>query len=140
MMQNKPSKILEIGTAVGYSAICFSKFLSENGKIDTIERDIERVEEARKNIKDMELENKINEAYEAAKNTVDGSDLYENVKKAVNEDGKDYIKAEIILDSESNYMRIRLTSDVKVITPGLNLILGSPHKTSVERVVLYEKQ
>ena len=60
MMQNKPSKILEIGTAVGYSAICFSKFLSENGKIDTIERDIERVEEARKNIKDMELENKIN--------------------------------------------------------------------------------
>ena len=32
MMQNKPSKILEIGTAVGYSAICFSKFLSEKGK------------------------------------------------------------------------------------------------------------
>ena len=80
-------------------------------------------------IRKSELENKINEAYEAAKNTVDGSDLYENV-----------IKAEIILDSESNYMRIRLTSDVKVITPGLNLILGSPHKTSVERVVLYEKQ
>ena len=91
-------------------------------------------------IRKSELENKINEAYEAAKNTVDGSDLYENVKKAVNEDGKDYIKAEIILDSESDYMRIRLTSDVKVITPGLNLILGSPHKTSVERVVLYEKQ
>ena len=30
MIQNKPLKILEIGTAVGYSAICFSKFLSEN--------------------------------------------------------------------------------------------------------------
>ncbi len=91
-------------------------------------------------IRKSELENKINEAYEAAKNTIDGTLLYENVKKAVNEDGKDDIKAEIILDSESNYMRIRLTSDVKVITPGLNLILGSPHKTSVERVVLYEKQ
>lgn len=60
MMENKPSKILEIGTAVGYSAICFSKFLAENGKIDTIERDLERVEEAKKNIKDMELEDKIN--------------------------------------------------------------------------------
>lgn len=60
MLQNKPSKILEIGTAVGYSAICFSEFLSENGKIDTIERDIDRVEEAKKNIKDMELEDKIN--------------------------------------------------------------------------------
>ena len=34
--------------------------LSENGKIDTIERDEERVEEAKKNIKDMELEDKIN--------------------------------------------------------------------------------
>ena len=28
----KPRKILEIGTAVGYSAICFSEFLSEDGK------------------------------------------------------------------------------------------------------------
>ena len=60
MMQNKPSKILEIGTAVGYSAICFSKFLSEKGKIDTIERNLERVEEAKKNINDMELNDKIN--------------------------------------------------------------------------------
>ena len=56
----KPNKILEIGTAVGYSAICFSEYLSENGKIDTIERDIERAEEAKKNIKLMKLENKIN--------------------------------------------------------------------------------
>lgn len=36
MIKNKPSKILEIGTAVGYSAICFSDFLSDNGKIDTM--------------------------------------------------------------------------------------------------------
>ena len=42
----KPKKILEIGTAVGYSAICFSEYLQENGKIDTIERDTERVKEA----------------------------------------------------------------------------------------------
>lgn len=42
MKQNKPTKILEIGTAVGYSAICFSKFLGESGIIDTIERDEER--------------------------------------------------------------------------------------------------
>lgn len=47
----KPNKILEIGTAVGYSAICFSEYLQENGKIDTIERDTERVKEARENIK-----------------------------------------------------------------------------------------
>lgn len=56
----KPNKILEIGTAVGYSAICFSEYLQENGKIDTIERDTERVKEARENVKKAEVEDKIN--------------------------------------------------------------------------------
>ena len=28
----KPEKILEIGTAVGYSAMCFTRFLAENRK------------------------------------------------------------------------------------------------------------
>ncbi len=60
MKQNNPSKILEIGTAVGYSAICFSKFLKEQGFIDTIERDEQRAKEAKENIKTMGLENKIN--------------------------------------------------------------------------------
>ena len=55
----KPKRILEIGTAVGYSAICFSKYLAENGRIDTIERDEERVEEAKQNIKEIGLEDKI---------------------------------------------------------------------------------
>ena len=56
----KSRKILEIGTAVGYSAICFSEFLSEDGKIDTIEREHDRVEEARKNIEKAEVQDKIN--------------------------------------------------------------------------------
>ena len=56
----KPKRILEIGTAVGYSAICFSKFLLENGKIDTIERDEIRVLEAKENIKKLGLEDTIN--------------------------------------------------------------------------------
>ena len=48
LTEKKPLKILEIGTAVGYSAICFSKHLAENGRIDTIERDEERAKESRK--------------------------------------------------------------------------------------------
>ena len=55
----KPEKILEIGTAVGYSSICFSEYIKENGKIDTIERDLERVKEAKENIKKAEVEGKI---------------------------------------------------------------------------------
>ena len=58
--KNKPNRILEIGTAVGYSAICFTEFLAENGVIDTIEREADRVEEAKKNIKLAEVEGKIN--------------------------------------------------------------------------------
>ena len=56
----KISSILEIGTAVGYSAICFTKFLSDDGVIDTIERDEQRIEEAKINIKKAEVEKQIN--------------------------------------------------------------------------------
>lgn len=56
----KIGSILEIGTAVGYSAICFTKFLSDDGIIDTIERDKQRIEEAKLNIKKAEVEKQIN--------------------------------------------------------------------------------
>lgn len=56
----KPKKILEIGAAVGYSAMCFSEYLQEGGYIDTIERDLERIEEAKINFKNVEVLDKIN--------------------------------------------------------------------------------
>lgn len=59
LKEMKPEKILEIGTAVGYSAMCFTNFLAENGSIDTIERDEERVKEAKQNIKKVGVEDKI---------------------------------------------------------------------------------
>lgn len=40
--------------------MCFSEFLAENGTIDTIERDEERIKEAKINIKNVEVEEKIN--------------------------------------------------------------------------------
>lgn len=58
--EKNPEKILEIGTAVGYSAICFINNCSKNAKIDTIEKDEEKIKEANKNIVDMNLENRIN--------------------------------------------------------------------------------
>ena len=59
LKNNPPKRILEIGTAVGYSAICFSEFLDEDGRIDTIERDKDRILQARKNIKNVGVEEKI---------------------------------------------------------------------------------
>lgn len=60
LKDKKPSKILEIGTAVGYSAICFSEYLDDDGYIDTIEREEDRVSQARENIKKAEVGDKIN--------------------------------------------------------------------------------
>ena len=59
LKQNPPKKILEIGAAVGYSAICFSEFLVEGGRIDTIERDEERIAEAKENFKKVGVQDKI---------------------------------------------------------------------------------
>lgn len=56
----RPNRILEIGTAVGYSAMCFSEYLAEGGIIDTIERDEERIKETKVNIKNVGVEDKIN--------------------------------------------------------------------------------
>ena len=56
----KPNKILEVGSAVGYSAICFSKYLTgENSKVKTIELNEERYRVAVSNINKMQLEDKI---------------------------------------------------------------------------------
>ena len=56
----KPKNMLEIGTAVGYSTLCFTEYLEKDGRIDTIERDAQRVEEARENIKKAGVADVIN--------------------------------------------------------------------------------
>lgn len=55
----QPKKILEIGTAVGYSAICFSEYITPDGKIDTIEKDEERAQQAIENFSLVQVEDKI---------------------------------------------------------------------------------
>lgn len=56
--ENKIKRILEIGTAIGYSAIKMA-LVDENITITTIERDEERYLLALKNIKEMNLEERI---------------------------------------------------------------------------------
>lgn len=55
-----PNRILEIGTAVGYSASQFARYTDEKCKIDTIEIDEERAKEAKENIKKIGFEDRIN--------------------------------------------------------------------------------
>ena len=47
----KPDRILEIGTAIGYSSILLSGILADGGRIDTIERNDVMVIKAHENIK-----------------------------------------------------------------------------------------
>lgn len=48
---HKPARILEVGTAIGYSSILLSSVLQPGGKIDTIERNEEMIAKAKENIK-----------------------------------------------------------------------------------------
>lgn len=57
--QEKPQRILEIGTAVGYSASQFIRF-APNAIVDTIELDEQRASEARENVKKIGIEDKVN--------------------------------------------------------------------------------
>ena len=56
----KPYRILEVGTAIGYSAILLSGILAPGGRIDTVERYGLMIEKALGNIKRAGLENSIN--------------------------------------------------------------------------------
>lgn len=56
----KPKKILEIGCAVGFSSSFMSSFLQDGGYITTIERYPVMIEKAKANIKNLNLQDKIN--------------------------------------------------------------------------------
>lgn len=59
LQKENPKKILEIGTAVGYSASCFARY-TEVAVIDTIELDKERAEQAIQNIEKIGVSKRIN--------------------------------------------------------------------------------
>ena len=56
----KPKRILEIGTAVGYSASCFVKYSDDDVIVDTIELDEERAKQAIENVKKIGVDKNVN--------------------------------------------------------------------------------
>ncbi|HHX54874.1 MAG TPA: O-methyltransferase [Clostridiales bacterium] len=56
---NKPKKILEIGTATGFSAVYMSEYMPEQASITTIEKVEMRLEKARTNLKTSPRSDKI---------------------------------------------------------------------------------
>ena len=60
LLEEKPKRILEIGTAIGYSACQFAKYTSCECIIDTIELDSQRAEDANVNIEKIGFKDRIN--------------------------------------------------------------------------------
>ena len=60
LLEEKPKRILEIGTAIGYSACQFAKYTTNDCRIDTIELDNERAKNAIINIEKVGFKDRIN--------------------------------------------------------------------------------
>lgn len=67
IIKKQVTKVLEIGTAIGYSSIMMC-LCNSNVSVTTIERDEKRYLEALKNIKELHLENRITLIYNDALN------------------------------------------------------------------------
>jgi len=59
LRMTKPKKLLEVGTAVGFSSVFMSEYIGEKSTITTIEKSPERIAEARENFKRLEKESQI---------------------------------------------------------------------------------
>ncbi len=59
LLLKKPVKILEVGTAIGFSSILMSEYMPKNGHITTIEKYEKRIPIARDNFKRAGKEDKI---------------------------------------------------------------------------------
>lgn len=134
----KPKSILEVGTAVGYSALCFSRHLEEGGKIVTIELNESMVKEARENIRDNDMEDVIEVIH---------SDAYEYMKTLDEKFDIVFIDA-----AKGQYMKyleeaMRLTKSGSVIIADNVLFKGRvlgdynehKHRTAVNRLREYIK-
>lgn len=55
----KPKNILEVGTAIGFSAALMSEIMGINGRVSTIERNPDMIEKAKANFKSLGIENQV---------------------------------------------------------------------------------
>lgn len=74
------------------------------------------------------LENNTNDIIEFIKNNQNSEDIEEYIKR-INKNTT--VK---MTDKDNNYKEVVLTKEIKITTPGLNLVIGNPYKIKVKRV------
>jgi len=78
----QPQKVLEVGCAIGYSAILMSKIMPKDGIFETVEYNGDMVKVATENIKKAGLSNKIKVIEADAKEylgEIDGQEIYDMI-------------------------------------------------------------
>lgn len=106
----RPSRILEIGTAIGYSALQMNEARPE-AKITTIERDEERFQEAEKRIQEYGLQDHITTLFG------DASDILEEM--VANDEQFDFIFIDAAKGQYQNFFDLGnqlLTNDGVIVT------------------------
>ena len=103
-------RILEIGTAVGYSASRFVNMIGDNVFVDTIERNEEMFSEAEKNIEKLGLKEKIKIHFGDAKEIVPLI-----VKKVIESDDEKEKYDMIFIDAAKSGYPFYLTEGLKVL-------------------------
>ena len=78
------------------------------------------------------LENKLNDVVNMYENKEDEQEIIKFINKNTNK------KTTYRVIQEDEFVTIKLFTSVDIITPGLNIILDSPYKIEVSRVI-YEK-
>ncbi|MEG2275422.1 MAG: O-methyltransferase [Clostridia bacterium] len=136
----KPKRILEVGTAVGYSSMKFTKYLQEGGKIDTIEISDKMLDIATKNIKECGADHLINVIF---------ADATEYMKTMTNEKEYDVVFIDAAKGQYNVYLEegLRLLKNGGVIIADNVLFKGRvlsdyndhKHRTAVNRLRLFIK-
>lgn len=57
--QTRPKEILEVGTAIGFSAALMTEYMHPEGHVTTIERNPTMIEKAKPNFRELEIEDKV---------------------------------------------------------------------------------
>ncbi|MBE6160794.1 MAG: pilus assembly protein [Firmicutes bacterium] len=77
------------------------------------------------------LENKLNDVIVMKEN----NKSLKEIKKNVHNDLKD---TKIVINDKDEYLEFKLSKQIEIVTPGLNLIFKNPYNVEVKRVIYNE--
>lgn len=103
----KPERILEVGTAVGYSALFMAVYLGGTTSIDTIELDTDMADEAEANFRRFKKDDVI---------TLHRGDAAEILEDMAEQGGRSYDL--VFIDAAKSQYKVYLSQAMRMVHPG----------------------